>query len=100
MVDSILSTTDPDSSFPHALYGGRRILLQALRNAQDQASVAARNMLGARERYMAVPWFWADQYDFHLAAPDVQLKRLCLWQPAPDETALQMSQRSVSCYTE
>ncbi len=50
-------------SFPHPLYGGRRLRLEAWRNAQDQGNVAARNMLGAQEPYNAVPWFWSDQYD-------------------------------------
>lgn len=68
--DERLATSDPDifaagdcCSFPHPLYGGRRIRLEAWRNAQDQGSLAARNMLGANEAYRAVPWFWSDQYD-------------------------------------
>jgi NADPH-dependent 2,4-dienoyl-CoA reductase/sulfur reductase-like enzyme len=32
-------------------------------NAQDQGAHAARTLLGAREPYMPVPWFWSDQYD-------------------------------------
>ncbi len=69
-VDATLRTTDPDifaagdcCSFPHPLYGGRRIRLEAWRNAQDQGAAVARNMLGDPEPYSAVPWFWSDQYD-------------------------------------
>ena len=69
-VDEHLCTADPDifaagdcCSFPHPLYGGRRIRLEAWRNAQDQGTLAARNMLGHQEVYAAVPWFWSDQYD-------------------------------------
>jgi len=69
-VDATMCTDDPDifaagdcCSFPHALYSGRRIRLEAWRNAQDQGTVAARNMLGADEHYAAVPWFWSDQYE-------------------------------------
>ena len=69
-VDAQLRTDDPDifaagdcCSFPHPLYGGRRIRLEAWRNAQDQGALAARNMLGGDEGYAAVPWFWSDQYD-------------------------------------
>ena len=69
-VDALLRTADPDifaagdcCSFPHPLYGGRRIRLEAWRNAQDQANLAARNMLGGTDEYAAVPWFWSDQYD-------------------------------------
>lgn len=68
--DPQLRTSDPDifaagdcCSFPHPLYGGRRLRLEAWRNAQDQGNLAARNMLGAIEPYVTVPWFWSDQYD-------------------------------------
>lgn len=68
--DGHLRTSDPDvfaagdcCSFPHPLYAGRRLRLEAWRNAQDQGNVAARNMLGGDEVFAAVPWFWSDQYD-------------------------------------
>jgi 3-phenylpropionate/trans-cinnamate dioxygenase ferredoxin reductase subunit len=35
-------------------------------NAETQARIAAHNMLGAREKYDGVPWFWSDQYDHQL----------------------------------
>jgi 3-phenylpropionate/trans-cinnamate dioxygenase ferredoxin reductase subunit len=69
-VDACLRTDDPDifaagdcCSFPHAIFGGRRIRLEAWRNARDQAEIAAVNMLGGAVSYVAVPWFWSDQYD-------------------------------------
>jgi 3-phenylpropionate/trans-cinnamate dioxygenase ferredoxin reductase component len=69
-VDEYLRTEDPDifaagdcCSFPHALYGGRRIRLEAWRNARAQAEAAAINMTGVSVPYSAVPWFWSDQYD-------------------------------------
>lgn len=69
-VDAHLRGSDPDvyaagdcCSFPHPLYGGRRIRLEAWRNAQDQGRLAAANMLGGSETYATVPWFWSDQYD-------------------------------------
>ncbi|MET0452255.1 MAG: FAD-dependent oxidoreductase [Mycobacterium sp.] len=72
-VDGRLATTDPHvfaagdcCSFPHPLYDDRRIRLEAWRNAQDQAIVAAHNMLGGDCTYDAVPWFWSDQYDLSL----------------------------------
>ena len=68
--DERLCTDDPDifaagdcCSFPHPLYGGRRIRLEAWRNAQEQGAAAALAMLGGTEPYSAVPWFWSDQYD-------------------------------------
>jgi 3-phenylpropionate/trans-cinnamate dioxygenase ferredoxin reductase subunit len=56
-------------SFPHPLYADRRIRLEAWRNAQDQANVVARNLIGGEETYKTVPWFWSDQYDetLHIA---------------------------------
>jgi len=53
-------------SFPLALYGSRRVRLEAWRNAQDQGTLAARNILGHDQPISAVPWFWSDQYDLTL----------------------------------
>lgn len=71
--DSRLRTSDEHifaagdcCSFPLAVYGGRRVRLEAWRNAQDQGALAARNMLGAEAEHAAVPWFWSDQYDHSL----------------------------------
>jgi 3-phenylpropionate/trans-cinnamate dioxygenase ferredoxin reductase subunit len=72
-VDEYLATSDPQiyaagdcCSFAHPLYGGRRIRLEAWRNAQDQGTLAARNMLGHGSAHEAVPWFWSDQHDLTL----------------------------------
>lgn len=69
-VDEQLLTSDPDifaagdcCSFPHGLYGGRRIRLESWKNACQQGVVAATNMLGGTQHYRAVPWFWSDHYD-------------------------------------
>ncbi|WFU12360.1 FAD-dependent oxidoreductase (plasmid) [Rhizobium sp. CB3090] len=53
-------------SFPHSLYGGRRLRLEAWRNAQDQGILAAANLAGAARSYDAVPYFWSDQFDYTL----------------------------------
>ncbi len=72
-VDDCLRTGDPAifaagdcCAFPLPLYGGRRVRLEAWRNAQEQGARAARNMLGAEEPQSAVPWFWSDQYGLGL----------------------------------
>jgi 3-phenylpropionate/trans-cinnamate dioxygenase ferredoxin reductase subunit len=72
-VDAELRTSDPDifaagdcCSFPLAVYGGRRVRLEAWRNAQEQGALAAKNILGAGESHVAVPWFWSDQYGLTL----------------------------------
>ncbi|MBB6670697.1 FAD-dependent oxidoreductase [Cohnella nanjingensis] len=71
--DERLATSDPDifaagdcCSFPHPLYDGKRLRLEAWRNAQDQGAHVAGSMLGAGEAYGSVPWFWSDQYDLTL----------------------------------
>lgn len=72
-VDTHLKTSDPNifaagdcCSFPLSLYDGRRVRLEAWRNAQDQGTLAAANLLGAGEAISAVPCFWSDQYDLTL----------------------------------
>ncbi len=71
--DADMRTSDPDiyaagdvCSFPHPLFGNKRLRLEAWRNATDQANVATENMAGGSKTYMAVPWFWSDQYDLSL----------------------------------
>ncbi|MBB3644012.1 3-phenylpropionate/trans-cinnamate dioxygenase ferredoxin reductase subunit [Rhizobium sp. BK619] len=72
-VDVNLKTSAPDvfaagdcCSFPLSIYGGRRVRLESWRNAQEQGTLAAANMLGLDEAVSAVPWFWSDQYDMTL----------------------------------
>lgn len=52
-------------SFPHPKYG-QRIRLESWRTAQEQAVVAANNMLGQPTEYDKVPWFWSTQFDLTL----------------------------------
>jgi 3-phenylpropionate/trans-cinnamate dioxygenase ferredoxin reductase component len=72
-VDAHLRTSDPNiyaagdcCSFPHSLYGGVRVRIEAWRNALDHAETAARNLLGEDAVYERVPWFWSDQYELGL----------------------------------
>jgi 3-phenylpropionate/trans-cinnamate dioxygenase ferredoxin reductase subunit len=51
--------------FPSRRYG-RRLRLESVQNAIDQAKVAAASILGRAEKYDPVPWFWSDQYDLKL----------------------------------
>jgi 3-phenylpropionate/trans-cinnamate dioxygenase ferredoxin reductase subunit len=51
--------------FPSRRYG-RRLRLESVQNAIDQAKAAAGSMLGAPQPYDPVPWFWSDQYDLKL----------------------------------
>ena len=49
----------------HPLYG-RRMRVEHWQNAIQQGTAAARNMLGKRQPYDPVHWFWSDQYHFNL----------------------------------
>jgi 3-phenylpropionate/trans-cinnamate dioxygenase ferredoxin reductase subunit len=69
-VDVQLQTSDPliyavgdCASFPHPLFEGRRLRLEAWRNAQDHGSFVAGSILGCKDVYDAIPWFWSDQYE-------------------------------------
>jgi 3-phenylpropionate/trans-cinnamate dioxygenase ferredoxin reductase subunit len=44
----------------------RCIRLESVQNANDQATVAAKTIVGLEAAYDAVPWFWSNQYDLKL----------------------------------
>lgn len=71
-VDAATRSSAPDiyavgdvASFPSALYG-RRVRLESVQNAIDQAKAAAKAITGADVAYDPIPWFWSDQYDVKL----------------------------------
>jgi len=45
---------------------GAMIRLESVQNANDQAMVAARAIIGNETAYHAIPWFWSNQYDLRL----------------------------------
>jgi 3-phenylpropionate/trans-cinnamate dioxygenase ferredoxin reductase subunit len=48
--------------FPSRRYG-RKVRLECVQNAFDQAKAAAAAIVGKGAPYDPVPWFWSDQYD-------------------------------------
>jgi 3-phenylpropionate/trans-cinnamate dioxygenase ferredoxin reductase subunit len=53
------------TNHPNALLG-RRLRLESVQNAVDQAKTAAAAMCGEPTAYSEIPWFWSDQYDLKL----------------------------------
>jgi 3-phenylpropionate/trans-cinnamate dioxygenase ferredoxin reductase subunit len=45
---------------------GAAVRLESVQNATDQATVAAKTILGEDVAYEATPWFWSNQYDLKL----------------------------------
>lgn len=71
-VDDRCLTADPAiyaigdcTSHPNRIYG-RRVRLESVHNAVEQAKTAAANICGIETHYADVPWFWSDQYDLKL----------------------------------
>ena len=45
---------------------GQRIRLESVQNANDQAVLVAKEIMYKGEDYVALPWFWSNQYDLKL----------------------------------
>lgn len=52
---------------------GRRIRLESVQNANDQARAAVQHILGNPAPYDAIPWFWSNQYDLRLQTVGLSL---------------------------
>lgn len=72
VIDAQTRTSDPDivaagdcASHDMARYG-RRIRLESVPSAGEQAKVAAATVCGKSKMIAALPWFWSDQYDLKL----------------------------------
>lgn len=72
VVDDHGQTTDPMiwaagdcTRFPSRRYG-RKLRLECVQNAIDQAKAVAAALTGKPQVYDPVPWFWSDQYELKL----------------------------------
>ena len=72
VVDDRCQTSNPDiyaigdcTFHPNSIYE-RRLRLESVHNALEQAKTAANNLCGKETHYSQVPWFWSDQYDLKL----------------------------------
>lgn len=72
LVNEFCQTSDPtiyaigDCSRHFNPVYGRRLRLESVPNAVDQARTAAHSINGVAKVYEPVPWFWSDQYEVKL----------------------------------
>ena len=73
LVDEYCRTTLPDiyaigdcAAHANSFADGATIRLESVQNANDQAAVVAKAILGNPAPYEAIPWFWSNQYDLKL----------------------------------
>lgn len=91
VVNEFMQTSHPDiyaigdcTAFPSASLG-RRIRLESVQNANDQARCAARSIQGDPVPYTALPWFWSDQGGTRIqiaGVPDTHHERALRGNPA------------------
>ena len=97
VVDETTRATAPDihaigdcCNHPNPLLG-RRLRLESVPNAIEQSRIAAANLLGDRQVYASMPWFWSDQYDSKLQLvgfPDDGDRQVRRGSPEADRFAL------------
>ncbi len=100
-VDGLLMTSDPAisaigdcASFP-AAGTGRRIRLESVQAASDQARTVSQRLTGSPAEYNATPWFWSDQGPFKL-----QIAGLTTGTNAAVTTKSAQNQTVVFCFTD
>jgi len=72
LVNEFCETKDKDiyacgdcTNHPNKLLN-RRLRLESVHNALEQAKTVASNIVGQKKEYNQIPWFWSDQYDHKL----------------------------------
>ncbi len=73
LVDALCRTSLDDvyaigdcARHPNAHSDGGQVRLESVQNASDQAVTVACTIMGGDEPYVALPWFWSNQYDLKL----------------------------------
>ena len=73
LVDRLCKTSLPDiyaigdcAAHVNDFAEGATIRLESVQNANDQANVVAKGIVGDEAPYHAIPWFWSNQYDLKL----------------------------------
>lgn len=72
-VDEYCRTSLPDiyaigdcAAHANSFAGGEVIRLESVQNANDMATIVAKDVTGDPKKYHALPWFWSNQYDLKL----------------------------------
>jgi 3-phenylpropionate/trans-cinnamate dioxygenase ferredoxin reductase subunit len=63
-IDNVYAAGDC-TNHPNELLN-RRLRLESVPNAMEQARVVAANICGGDKVYASIPWFWSDQYELKL----------------------------------
>lgn len=72
VVNEALQTSDPsifaigDCANYFNEFAQRKMRVESVQNAVDQAKVVAKNIVDTPTKFHAVPWFWTNQYDLKL----------------------------------
>ena len=73
LVDGLCKTSLPDiyaigdcAAHENGFAEGAVVRLESVQNANDQANVVAKGIVGDEANYHAIPWFWSNQYDLKL----------------------------------
>lgn len=81
-------------SFPCVQNHGRRLRLESVQNAVDQARAVAAAIAGRPKPYSAPPWFWSDQGDMKLQIAGLSHGHDC----SVELPCEQPGQRTVLCF--
>ncbi len=72
VVDENMRTSDPlilaigDCTSFHEYTSGRRLRLESVQNANDQARTACATLMGQEQPHRVLPWFWSEQGSLRL----------------------------------
>jgi 3-phenylpropionate/trans-cinnamate dioxygenase ferredoxin reductase component len=64
--DEAVSAIGDCAAYPSRFAGGRRVRLESVQNAVDQARCVAARLTGRPAPYRSVPWFWSEQGELRL----------------------------------
>jgi len=80
IVDENCMTSDPSifaigdcTNYPNNIIG-RRIRLESVQNAVEQAKIVSRSITKTAQPYHQIPWFWSNQYDIKLRIAGILTK--------------------------